>query len=202
MIKGIIYDLDGMYFTGGKENFIKALSDKYKVESEVAETLFISSDLMANYKRGKLSDESFWNTFINKLQIKASKDELVELLVSGYKNEPQIETLVKELHSNGMVNILCSNNFPARVEALNKKFLFLLNFDVKVFSYEVGYLKLEGTKMFEQVVALAKLPPEDILFIDNGEENVAHAKSFGFAALFYENFFKLIDDLNSYGIKT
>jgi len=48
MIKGVICDLDGAYFTQGKEHFITTLVTKYKADEEVVRTLFYSSDLMAD----------------------------------------------------------------------------------------------------------------------------------------------------------
>lgn len=202
MIKGIIFDLDGAYFVWGKENFINSLVDKYKADKEACETLFYSSDLMMNYKRGKISDDAFWTEFVKSLNIKATKQELIELLLSGYSIDTKYENLVKEIHSSDYTTIICSNNFRARVDGLNQKYLFLLNFDVKVFSYEVGALKLEGTRMYDTVIEKVSFPPEDILLVDNGEANVAHAKQYGFAALLYKDFFQLIEELNKYGIKT
>jgi len=201
MIKGVICDLDGAYFIDGKANFVKNIVNKYKVTKEDVETLFFSSDLMMNYKRGEINDSEYWREFTKKFEIEARKEELIEILINGYKQDEKIVDLIKKLKGENFKTIICSNNFPARINGLEKKFNFLENFTTKVFSYDVGKLKLEGFEMFQQVVYRSELQREEILIFDNGKENIAHAREFGLTAIWYEDNLQLLKDLEKMGIR-
>jgi FMN phosphatase YigB (HAD superfamily) len=201
MIKGIICDLDGAYFVHGKENFVKNVSEKYKVATSDVKTMFFSSESVMEYKRGKIHDDDYWKEFIQKLKLNTTKESLINTLIDGYEQDERVVNLIKGLKEKNFQTILCSNNFPARVEGLNRKFNFLENFTVTVFSYNVGKLKLEGFSMFDEVIKKSNLNKEEILIFDNGTENIAHAKAYGFAAIWYENYLQLMEELENLGIE-
>lgn len=201
MIKGVICDLDGAYFIHGKENFIKNVVEKFKVTEDDILTMFFSSDTIMDYKRGKIDDEQYWNKFITKLNINTTQEALENLLIEGYEQDERIVNLVKSLQDNSIQTIICSNNFPVRVKKLDEKFNFLANFTVSVFSYEVGKLKLEGFDMYDAVVKKTNIAREDILMFDNGTENIAHAKAFGFSTILYQNYLQLMEELEKFEIK-
>lgn len=92
MIKGITFDLDGVYFINGKANFIADLV-KLGVPEEKAVSVFLKSDRMNKlYKVGKMTDEEFWLWALNEWDLKMSFEEVVNLLVKGYEiNKPVIE---------------------------------------------------------------------------------------------------------------
>lgn len=201
MIKGVICDLDGAYFTKGKESFVASLIKNYSADEDVVKTLFYSSDLMADYKRGKIDDAKFWDQFIERAHIKAAKEELIKLLIEGYNRDEKIVNLIRSLRHNRFETIICSNNFPSRINGLEEKYHFLNDFSVRVFSYELGFLKLEGFHLYETVLKSSHLSAEEILLFDDGAENVAHSKAFGFATIHYENYVKFMEDFEKYGIK-
>ncbi|MBN2016378.1 hypothetical protein JW766_06145 [Candidatus Dojkabacteria bacterium] len=201
MVKGIICDLDGAYFINGKENFIKNIVARYDVPERDLRTVFFSSDAMMDYKRGKISDRDYWNEFRKRLSIEASIDELIQVLLNGYSQDENIVNLMRGFFDRGLVTALCSNNFHARVNGLDKKYNFLQDFSVKIFSYEVGRLKLEGFDMFQEVLKRSSLKAEEILLFDNGIENVAHARSFGLIAVLYKDYSDLVQKFSELGIK-
>ena len=57
MIKGIIFDLNGVYFKNGKSNFIENISLKFKIDEEHVKDVFLRSDEMKRYKEGKITDK-------------------------------------------------------------------------------------------------------------------------------------------------
>lgn len=193
--------MDGAYFIDGKETFITELVKNYNADEEVVRTLFFSSDLMMDYKRGKITDEEFWSEFIKRAHIQTTEQDLVGTLIQAYTPDEKIVNLMRELKSNDYETIICSNNFPARVNGLNMQHSFLDNFTVHAFSYEVGALKLEGFDMYQKVLSLSRLQPEEIVMFDNGPANIAHAKAFGFATVLYHGYVQLMEDLEKLGLK-
>ena len=127
-IKTIVFNLDGVYFDKGKNEFLDALS-RYDVDRVSAETVFLQSQQMADYKLGNIGDGDFWSWAESQWKTGLSNQELVELMLKDYTIDGRVATLAKTVRKNGYKTLVCSNNFPARVEGLEKKFRFLQDFD-------------------------------------------------------------------------
>lgn len=200
MIKGIICDLDGAYFINGKSNFIKNIVKRFSKNKDIVKTIFLSSEMMMNYKMGEINDSEYWDYFVKKLDLDIDPEDLMKLLVNSYEIDKRIENLIQNLKRNDISTMICSNSFPARINGLDERFNFLINFDVHVFSYKTGHLKLDDFYLFEEIVEKSRLKAEEILLVDNGRENIAHAKAFGFQAIFYKTYLKLVHDLEELNI--
>lgn len=200
MVKAITFDLDGVYFVNGKSNFIKALGELGVSEDE-AKRVFLKSDEMNNlYKTGKMTDEEFWSWATKEWKLNKSPQELIELLINGYSVDEDVVNTVKKAKENGYKTLICSNNFPARVNGLHKKFGFLDNFDTPVFSYEVGEAKPSET-IFNALIERSGVNADEIVYADDFGEAVETAKRLGIQALFYENFEQLVGKLRGLGVK-
>jgi len=200
MIKGIVFDLDGVFFLNGTENFIKNVSEKFNITKEKVIQFYKKSDEMNKfYKTGKWNGDQYWNWFIKELEIDSTKDELLELLSKGYIINKQALDLCRKLRNKGYKILVCSNNFPERIEMLDEKFGFLKEFDTTVFSFEIGILKPDH-KIYKTLCEKSGLKPEEIFLADDGEKNVQSAKEFGIHAVFYSNFEEFVNELKKLGV--
>jgi len=201
MIQAITFDLDGVYFPSGKVNFIKALG-KLGVSEDEAKRVFLRSDQMNQaYKIGKMTDEKFWSWAAKEWKLQKTPQELIDLLISGYDVDERVVDTIKGVRANGYKTLVCSSNFPARVNGLQQRFGFLDNFDVTVFSYEVGANK-PSKIIFQELINRAGVPAQTIIFADDHAENLDEAKQLGITAFLYEDFNKFIDQLKNSGVKT
>jgi FMN phosphatase YigB (HAD superfamily) len=138
MIKGVVFDLDGVFFLNGTENFIKNVSKKFSIPEEKIIQSYKKSDGMNKYyKTGKWNGNHYWSWFIKELGINSTKEELLDILSEGYEINQQALNLSRELRKKSYKILICSNNFPERIELLNNKFDFLKEFDFAVFSFEI-----------------------------------------------------------------
>ena len=200
MVKAITFDLDGVYFVNGKSNFIKALGELGVSEDE-AKRVFLKSDEMNNlYKTGKMTDEEFWSWAAKEWRLNKSQQELIDLLTQGYSVDDNVVNVIKKVRENGYKTLICSNNFPARVNGLHKKFSFLDNFDTPVFSYEVGAAK-PSEEIFSALIERSRVNADEIVYADDFGEAVKTAKKLGIQALFYENFEQFIRELRGLDVK-
>lgn len=200
VIKAITFDLDGVYFPNGKANFIKALGNLGISEDE-AKRVFLKSDQMNKlYEIGKMTDEEFWTWVAKEWKIDKSPQELIELLIDSYDVDPNVVEIVTGVRKNGYKTLICSSNFPARINGLQKKFRFLDDFDAWVLSYEIGFNK-PSKELFEELIKKSGVSAEEIVFADDRAENIDSAKSVGITTFLYENFDKFIDQLKSLGVK-
>jgi len=200
MIKAITFDLDGVYFVNGKSNFISNL-EKLGVSEEEAKRVFLQSDEMNKlYKEGKMTDDEFWTWALLEWKLDKTPKELMELLILGYGVDESVVEIVKKVRSNGYKTLICTSNFPARINGLQGRFKFLDNFDTWALSYEVGFNK-PAKELFEELIRKSGVDASEIVFADDHQENVNGAKQVGIEAFYYEGFDKFIEKLKKLGVK-
>ncbi len=200
MIKAVVFDLDGVYFEGGTERFIESLTSKYGITKDNIVKVYLKSEEMQKYKRGVIDSNSFWAYAIKEWNIQATREELVDLLISSYSVNPKTEDFVKELKSKGIKNAICTNNFPDRFENLKRKFQLDSHFDVIVTSYEEGITK-PSDEIFKILASKLNLNPREIVMSDDREINVEALKRLGFEAFLYQGLEDFINKINIYNQK-
>ena len=200
MIKGITFDLDGVYFVNGKSNFIANLG-KLGVSEDEAKRVFLKSHEMNQlYKNGKMTDDEFWSWAASQWHLALSPQELADLLIKGYETNPPVLAILRDLRKKGYKILACTNNFPARINGLHKRFKFLDDFDAAVFSYEVGASKPDK-RIFQQLIERSGLNAEEIVFADDNNDNLVGSREAGITTFFYEGFDKFMADLKGAGVK-
>jgi putative hydrolase of the HAD superfamily len=154
----------------------------------------------SEYKNGKMTDEEFWNWAASEWQLSISGERLIQILIDGYEIDKDVSDVVKKLRTKGYMTAICSNNFPARIDGLLKKFNFLNDFDIKVLSYEVGVSKPD-TKIFDALVKKSGVVPEAIVFADDNQANLEGAKQLGITTFLYEGFDNYLKQLRDIGVE-
>lgn len=199
MIKAVVFDLDGVYFTQESidafiKNFPKKITDPDRMLYVLAK-----SDEMAKFKKGILSETDYWSYVQTEFGAKISLDEISQLYMDSYKVNPSVVDVVKKVRKLGIKTCICTNNYPTRINALDKKFNFLNDFDVQVFSYHVGAMKPD-LKIFETLIEKSGCQPNEIIFADDKQSNVDAALSLGINAFLFTSFDKFILQLQQLGI--
>lgn len=199
MIKAICFDLDGVYFLNGKSNFIKSLV-ALGVSEDDAKRVFLKSDEMnKQYKLGKITDDEFWNWALKEWHLNLTVQEIIDLLIKGYEtNKPAVE-YVKRVRNAGYKTVICSNNFPARIDGLQKRFGFLDDFDVAVFSYEIGIDK-PNKEIFQTLIEHSDLKADEIVYSDDDASKMDGAKELGINTFLYTSFDAFIKHLENLGV--
>lgn len=199
MIKAITFDLEGVYFVNGKSNFIKRIVE-LGVSEEEAKRVFLDSDEMKKlYKTGKWSDEEYWQWATKEWGINKTVEEITEMYVAGSQVDDRVEAVVKKVRELGFKTLICTDNFPARINGLQKRFGFLDNFDVAVLSYEVGATK-SSQEIYLELIKRAGVLPEEIVFADDDEKKLVCAKELGINTFVYEDFEQFLEELKRLGV--
>lgn len=183
-IRAVVFDLDGVYFESGTEKFIKALQDKYLLSEEVIKEVYFRSPQMQEYKKGNMSDQDFWKYASRTWNISASQEEIIEMLIKNYQENPEMQGILEALRNRNVKTAICTNNFPARLEGLKKHFRLEEKFDVIVASYEEGTLKPDE-RMFLRLAEKLNLSPQDIAISDDQQKNIDQLQKMGFQAFLY-----------------
>ncbi len=200
MIKAITFDLDGVYFVKGKSNFIKSLGE-LGVSEEEARRVFLSSDEMNfQYKTGAMTDEEFWSWALAEWKLSMSAQEIIDLLIQGYEVDNDVVAVVKKVRGRGYKTLICTNNFPARINGLHKRFGFLDNFDVSVISSEVGAIKPQK-ELFEALIEKSGVSAGEIFYADDYDAAIETATKLGIETLHYTTFDAFMSRLGELGVK-
>ena len=188
MIKAIIFDLGGVYFTDGTKEAVKKISERYKLNSEELSEFFgAKSRTGKQYRQGKIASKQFWNEFEKKFKININEEELTKLWISFYKPIEGTIGIIKKLRKKGIKIYFLSDNVKERSEFLQAKFNFLENFDGGIFSHEAGITKSGGVKIFKIALEKAGNKPHEAIFIDDKEDYVKTAKILGMNAIHFKN---------------
>lgn len=186
-IKAVTFDLDGVYFTPQSfKNFKANLPKKVTDEDKVNWVLYKSPEILS-FKVGKMDEDAYWNFVRRELGVDISNEEIFSLLRDSYEVRSGVRDYVLEVRSKGLKTCICSNNFITRIRELDKRFDFLKDFDVKVFSYETGVMK-PNKGIFEELVKRTGVKADEIVYSDDDETKLAGALELGIQAWVYRGF--------------
>jgi putative hydrolase of the HAD superfamily len=200
MIHAVVFDLEGVYFPNGKQNFVQYLLEQ-GADQDTIERVFLKGDQMDRYKTGRLTDEQYWSWALPELGITNDWHSVVKSLLDGYDVDMAVAETVRSVRRNGYKTMICSNNFPARINGLQEKYGFLDDFDGVILSYEVGAVKPDPA-IFKALITEAGVAPEALLYADDKASNVEAAQTLGITALVYDDFDQFAQLLHDHGVNT
>lgn len=200
MVKAVCFDLDGVYFTGeGKKSFHQALVRLAGDEDKVIHILYKSVEMLS-FVTGGISEPDFWEFCRNYLGIKSSDAELRKLWGAGYEIDTEVRETVLAVREQGILACLCSNNNPARVSVLQEKFNFLSDFDVTIFSYQVGAVK-PSKEIFQALIDECGVEPGEIVYSDDNPDRLQGARDLGINTFLFEDFDQFTAELKKLGVQ-
>ena len=90
--------------------------------------------------------------------------------------------VAKNLKANGLKIFFLSNNLKERTNYYLENFKFISELPEKAyFSWQTGYIKPDE-RAYNQILNEYNLKPEECLYFDDSDKNVAVAKSLGIQA--------------------
>jgi putative hydrolase of the HAD superfamily len=202
MIKIIIIDLGGVYFKAGTKIALPKICKLVNVSKQRADEIFEGYPKKEGwlYRRGKITKEKFWKAAVRKLKINEKLvPKLQKIWHSSYKPTAGMKKLVAQLRRNYRV-IVFSGNIKERIEYLNKKYDFKKDFDDFVFSFDAGFSKTE-IGFYKVLLKRINCEPKECIFIDDLQEFLDTARSFGFKTILFKNSKQLKSNLRKFGVK-
>lgn len=197
MIKAIVFDLDGVYFPeSGKKGFHKRLVRLVGDEDKVEHALY-KSDEMRAFVTSKITPEELVRWFNGYLGTDFTVESLGEFWTKDYKIDSEVQEYIKQTRKKGILACTVSNNNKIRVDALQKKFNFLDDFDVKIFSYEVGTFK-PNKEIFKALIEQTKVKPQEIIYSDDNPDRIRGAQELGINTFIYKSFMQFVQKLSEF----
>lgn len=192
MVKVIVFDLDGVLV---KENcvFSKLFEEKYKVPHEEFYEL-IKTNKMLERTKNDGSNFLLFDKLLKKYRIKISEEKFFDLWLNNFKTKEGVVEFVVSLKKKYKIAVI-SDNFLERASFFRSKVDWFKKFDYSLFSSDIGCTK-NSPKIFLKLIEDLKIEPEEAVFIDDDEKNVKVAKSVGVKGIVFKNLEQLKKDLN------
>ena len=154
------------------------------------------------YDRGDFTGDTYWAEFARRagLTIQANQIESLRRLdmqMWSSVNRKMTEWLAS-IHSRGIKTAILSNMQTDMAAHVRKNFAWLRHFDHQIFSCEVRAIKPDRV-IYQHSLALLKIAPSEVLFIDDREENIQAARAVGIRGIVFESVERFRKDLQALG---
>ena len=151
-----------------------------------------------DYDRGTLDGTSYWKKVATANQIQFTSSQIAKLMKADFAlwvhPSPVLLRWAHKLQLGGIKTSILSNMPPDFSRYLRSNADWLSHFDVKIFSGELGVIKPDAKIYLSCLEALA-VYPEEALFIDDIEVNVAAARALGIQSVKFESIAQMARDV-------
>ncbi|HEY3296578.1 MAG TPA: HAD family hydrolase [bacterium] len=178
----IVLDLGNVLLDYRPERFAERLS-RIAPHRSAEEILarYARGELKAAFERGQITEADF---FAEMVQWLGCREEATPFVMDAWNDVFTItqgaEQAVEVLRQKATLWMLTDTN-PTHLKYALRRFPFLYQFERTFASYVCGHMKSEP-EAFAQIITAAACKPEEILFYDDLEPNVAVARSVGIDA--------------------
>lgn len=200
MIKHIIFDLGQVLVKVDLTPFMYQFTKEFKIEPNSFQD-GQNGGVHLDFQVGKINGEDFHRItcerFNHFIPIGRFKEIWSSMLVGTVDGTADI---VNRLHEKKHALSILSNTDPWHFEYCEKLVPDLQKFQHKFLSYNLK-MKKPDADIFLTVVEKLGAKPEQCLFIDDLEKNVASAKSLNFQTILFQNAEQLRCELGEFGVE-
>ena len=196
--KNVIFDLGGVLVNWKPNEIILEVFKNKKVAPVNDLREIWKSDIGKNLERGLITQEEA----IKKLPERYSKDDFSYFLKNVHKHLFTLEEGLKifnTVKSGGHKIYVLSNFQEEHFAKASLKYDFLKQVDGIILSFKVKAIKPEP-KIYQALLNNYSLNPEESIFIDDMEENIAGAKVLGIDGIVCKNHDYVLEELKNKGI--
>ena len=154
------------------------------------------------YDLGELSGMTFWEKFSRDAGLDLGPRELDEINRLDARmwtsQDPAMVAWQQRLKQRGLLTAILSNMGDTVLENIEREFQWIVDFDVLVWSYQLGIAKPDPA-IYRHTLQQLGTAPEETLFLDDKLVNIAAARALGINAIQFTTIDRLRDDLVTAG---
>jgi putative hydrolase of the HAD superfamily len=155
------------------------------------------------YDEGKLSGVTFWQKFARTSGLALGPDQIDELNQLDARmwttQNPAMVAWQQQLKGAGLRTGILSNMGDTVLASIEREYAWLANFDVLVWSFQLGIAKPDPA-IYHYILKKLGTGPEETLFIDDKRVNIDAAKALGMVGMEFTTIGKLRKDLLAAGL--
>jgi HAD superfamily hydrolase (TIGR01509 family) len=197
-IKGVIFDFGGVIHSFDFGMFFRNLDRRTDRTLGEMGALVAGSGLPRRYELGEVSSWEFYHGIVNLCGLRVSEEEFVQAFVAIFSPiEPTIG-LIRSLSPTYRLGLLSNTNewhFEHHIRTLE---VFPL-FDAVTLSYQVKTMK-PAKAIYLNILGKIGFSPQECVFVDDLEENIAGARRLNFHAIHYTGHEDLVSSLAELGV--
>lgn len=202
-IKAVVFDLGGVVVDLDFSNFYNRIiiqSPLNKPQTPIMLEFFRQSDI---YHQGNMTNDEFYQLACDLLQVcmldQSEFFDAFNSIISGINLE--VIKIIKKLHENNKCKLIALSNVNSSHWnfILNKNWDFINYFDELILSHEIHLIK-PNPKIFEYTIKKAGCRPKQIIYIDDGLNNVRSANQFGIRGIKFTNIEDLIEEFKKFNL--
>jgi putative hydrolase of the HAD superfamily len=142
------------------------------------------------YDEGKLTGVTFWQKFARDAELQLSQNALDDLNALDARmwttHDPRMVAWQATLRKCGLRTAILSNMGDAVLANIERSFAWIRNFDVLVWSYQLGIAKPDPA-IYRHALQQLRTAPEETLLIDDKQENIDAAMALGMRGIVFTN---------------
>jgi len=200
-IEVIVFDLGKVIFDFDLSKLSNDLShSSTKNCHDINNILLNHWEIVAQYEKGQVSSQRFYEMFIKSLELKMPYDQFCDLWNNIFTPFNDVISFLGLLSKKHDLSLLSNTN--------DLHFEFLKNKYPQVFQYFTNYhlsyrmnARKPDSEIYQKVIDFYDIEPNKIFFTDDLDINVETAKQLKISAFKFEGLLKLKHDLTLVGVK-
>lgn len=199
MIKSVLFDMGNVLLCYDAKRAGLRFAKECKVPLLKLWTHFFTSEVEKAYTRGEMTSHQFYKHSKQVLKFPVNYKTFQHYWNDIFWENPGMEPLLRQLKKKYPLYVI-SNTNEMHFSYIKKKFPHVFQHFKKTFpSHEMGCRKPD-TLIFEKVLKIIKLKPEETVFIDDVKKFVDGAKAAGMHAIRFRNVPQMVKDLKKLGV--
>jgi len=181
-IKAIIFDMNGVFIKDSGP-LSKRIEKDFKIGADEIYPLIKTA--LKQVRVPEANSRPIWQPVLERL--KMTYEDFFKYWFGGESLNEELFQYTKELRQQGYRIIILSNNFPERTNNYRQLYPELFReIDEQYFSWETGNIK-PNPESYTQIIEKHDYLPNEYLYFDDSEENLASAQKLGINVRLYQN---------------
>ncbi len=196
--KAVLFDWEGVIGPQDSRPFgwlMDRLPREYSVTIEAATEALLHN--VGDFLVAKVDNETFWQRVGQELNVEFSQ-EWMDTIWGDWHGKvviPEMRELVEYTKARGLKAVVLSNTFPTSAEQIRKGRGYDM-FDAEILSCNLNSMKPDEP-IYHAAIEAAGCAPEECIFIDDVEKNLAPARALGITTILATDTEQIIRDLKA-----
>jgi putative hydrolase of the HAD superfamily len=195
-ITHVFFDIGGVLGTNGWDREQRArAAARFQLDSEFEQR---HDEVVGEWESGRMALSDYLETVVFYVPRDFSREDVIAFMLAESQPFPESIAIARRLAAGGHLRLFTLNNESAELNQHRIAAFGLTDvFDAFLSSCWLGIRK-PARGIFERAVAIAQATPEQVLFVDDREQNLAPARRLGMQTHLFrsaEALERAIDDL-------